>query len=70
MKKCYALTTLLFVSFLVGACQTAVTDPCDVLVEQTPSPETSSYIVANDRPFAVQVAQHRGRYQAYGCGSD
>ena len=53
----------------VAGCKTvAVTDPCDILVEMTPKPETNRYIVQNDRDFAVQIAQHYGRYQKYKCG--
>lgn len=60
---------MLFVAFSAAACQStkAVTDPCDVLVRLDPTPETNSHIVANDRRFAVQVAQARGRYAQYGC---
>lgn len=53
----------------VAGCQTGpgLTDPCDVLVRMEPRPATNSLIVARDRPFAMAVAQHRGRYQRYRC---
>ncbi|ESY26754.1 hypothetical protein X749_24265 [Mesorhizobium sp. LNJC391B00] len=38
-----------------------------MLVSMQPKPATNSYIVANDRSFAVAVAQHRGRFQKYRC---
>lgn len=58
------------VPFLAGAsCQTtALSEPCDVLVPINPAPATNSYLVANDRPAAVAIAQHRGRFQKYECG--
>ena len=56
-------------SLLTGCATTpAVTNPCDVLVAQNPKPETNTFIVQNDRPFAEAVAKHRGRYQRYRCG--
>lgn len=59
---------LLCVPFLAAAsCSPTLTDPCDVLVRMQPKPATNSYIVANDRSFAVSVAQHRGRFQKYRC---
>lgn len=70
--RCLALMTLACAPFLAAAsCQTtgpALTDPCDVLVPLDPKPATNGYIVANDRSFAVGVAQHRGRYAKYRCG--
>lgn len=51
----------------VAACSPTLTSPCDVLVSMQPKPATNSYIVANDRSFAVAVAQHRGRFQKYRC---
>lgn len=69
MKKCFALMTVLFAGCLAAACKTtSLTDPCDVLVAINPSPATNSYLVANDRPTAIAIAQHRGRYQEYHCG--
>jgi hypothetical protein len=66
--KFWPLTTLIFVPFLAAAsCQTAGTEPCDILVELNPKPETNRYIVANDRRFAVGIARHRGRYAKAGC---
>ena len=64
------LTMLTFASCLAAAsCQSSegVTQPCDLLVRLDPTPATNSYIVANDRGFAVRVAQHRGRVAHYGC---
>ena len=59
----------LSVPFLAAACQTkAITEPCDVLVPINPAPATNSYLIANDRPTAVAIAQHRGRFQLYHCG--
>jgi hypothetical protein len=59
---------LLCVPCLAGAsCSPTLTDPCDMLVPMQPKPATNSYIVANDRSFAVSVAQHRGRFQKYRC---
>lgn len=58
--KCLPLMTLLCGPFLAGAsCSETLTDPCDVLVRMEPKPATNSYIVANDRSFAVSLAQHR-----------
>jgi hypothetical protein len=39
-----------------------------VLVPINPAPATNSYLIANDRPTAVAIAQHRGRFQLYHCG--
>lgn len=58
---------LLMMSLLPACSSTAITSPCDVLVLMSPSEQTARYIVENDRPFAQQVAQHRGRYGAYKC---
>lgn len=54
----------------VAGCATVPTasNPCDLLVAQNPKPETSTYLVASDRPFARAVAKHRGRYDKYRCG--
>lgn len=62
--------TLLVVAGSLAGCITkpVTTEPCDLLVEMNPSPETSTFIVKNDRPFAQSVASHRGRYQRYKCG--
>ena len=63
--------TLLCVPFLAGAgCQTTakLTEPCDVLVGIDPKPETNSFLIANDRETAQNIARHRGRFQQYGCG--
>lgn len=63
---------MLATTILLSACSLTakpnLTNPCDVLVKQTPSEDTARYIVKNDRPFAQSVASHRGRYAAYGCG--
>lgn len=55
---------------LCASCSTTaiLTSPCDVLVAQTPTEDTARYIVKNDRPFAQQVAAHKGRYTKYECG--
>lgn len=55
---------------LLASCSQSIPSiqPCDVLVKQTPSEATARYIVKNDRPFATQVASHRGRYKQYKCG--
>lgn len=60
---------LVFAICSAGAsCQTAqVTDPCDVLVAINPKPETNTYLVANDRPAAMAIAKHRGRFDLYKC---
>lgn len=59
------------VAMLLAACgaNPKVLDPCDVLPSLNPKPATSTWIVANDRPFAQEVAGARGRYQKYRCGS-
>ena len=55
---------------LLASCSTTaqVTNPCDVLVKMTPTERTALDIVKNDRAFAQQVAQHKGRYNLYKCG--
>lgn len=69
--RCLALMTLSFALFSVAACQSpALTRPCDVLVPINPAAATNSYLVRHDRPVAVAIAQHRGRYQKYECGSE
>jgi uncharacterized lipoprotein YajG len=60
--------SLIALMFLAG-CQTkALTSPCDVLVAIAPLPATNTYLIANDRKTAEQIAKHRGRYQQYRCG--
>ena len=60
--------SLIALMFLAG-CQTAsLSSPCDVLVAIAPLPATNSYLIANDRKTAEQIAKHRGRYQQYRCG--
>lgn len=69
MQKFLALTTILFAAFSVAACQTkSLTEPCDVLVViPDAKPATNSYLIKNDRPVAVGLAQHKLRVQEYKC---
>lgn len=68
MERKWILTFLPLMMMGLFACsQTAGIKPCDVLVNMSPSEVTARYIVSNDRPFAQQVAQHRGRFGAFKC---
>ena len=67
ISKSIKLMMIGCVSFLVVACQSTLTEPCDVLVELTPSPATNTFIVQNDKKFAQGVARHRGRFAVYKC---
>ena len=69
MVKKLTLPFMLLMMTALYACSSHVslTSPCDVLVLMSPSEQTARYIVENDRPFAQQVAKHRGRYGAYKC---
>ncbi|APD21374.1 hypothetical protein Iz_30 [Brucella phage Iz] len=69
MVKKLTLPFMLLMTMVLFACSSTakLTSPCDVLVLMSPSEQTARYIVENDRPFAQQVAQHRGRYGAYKC---
>ena len=60
---------ILLPAMLVSACiSPSIVQPCDVLVAIAPLPATNTYLVANDRKTAEQIAKHRGRYQQYRCG--
>lgn len=68
MRYATSLAAALSLLALAG-CQTkALTSACDVLVPINPAPATNTYLVANDRKTAEQIAKHRGRYQQYRCG--
>ena len=69
MRKHLLLMIPAFALCSAGAsCQTAkVSEPCDVLVAINPKPATNNYLITNDRPTAVSIAQHRGRFQLYRC---
>lgn len=67
--KSFAVCSAIVASVLLAGCQTkAITSPCDVLVPINPAPATNTYLIANDRKTAEQIAKHRGRYQQYRCG--
>ena len=51
----------------ISACAQTSSNACDGWRNLTPSSGTRSYIVANDRPFAEQVASHREFGRARGC---
>ncbi len=53
-----------------ASCQSSpdVTQACDVLVRIDPKPATNAWLVSNDRPAAVAIASHRGRFKKYCCG--
>lgn len=64
------IVLLIAVAVLATSCSQTIPSiqPCDVLVRTDPKPDTARYIVKNDRAFAQQVAQHKGRYSLYKCG--
>lgn len=45
-------------ALLLAACQTPAANVCDGWERMTPSAATRGFIVAQDRPFAEQVAAH------------
>ena len=49
---------LFCVSFALSACQTPAATEGAGYELLTPAPDTARYIVANDEPFARQVASH------------
>lgn len=66
--KMLAWLILLPVGLLSACASPSILQPCDVLVAINPAPATNSWLVQNDRPTAVSIAQHRGRYEQYRCG--
>ena len=70
MKKLFKLTMLICACCSAAACSPTAKaiEPCDLLVPIDPLPETNTYLVGHDRPVAINVARHRGRYAQYNCG--
>lgn len=74
MTRCATVTAALFAVLLVASgCQTtAPARECDGWKRLTPSVDTRTFIIANDRPFAEPVAddnifgRERGCWQAIG----
>lgn len=69
MKKCLAPTTMVCALFLAVACsQTALTNPCDVLVVIPDAPpDVNRILVERARPTAQGLAMNKGRVKKYGC---
>ena len=57
----------LFALLLAGCSQTAPASECDGWRRLTPSAETRQVIIAQDRPFAEQVAAHNTFGARRGC---
>ena len=67
MSMCKALLTLISAVLLAG-CQTKrAASVCDGWECQTPAAATRQFIIANDRPFANQVASHNSFGSREGC---
>lgn len=56
------------ICLVVASCVPKGVDPCDVLVNIAPKPETNQYLVSNDKPAAVNIARSRERFTYYKCG--
>lgn len=68
MRKCATWMMLACVPLLAGAsCQTVPASECDGWRKLTPSAETRQVIIAQDRPFAEQVAAHNQFGKGRGC---
>lgn len=57
----------LFALLLAGCSQTAPASECDGWRKLTPSAETRAFVIAQDRPFAEQVAAHNQFGTKRGC---
>lgn len=62
-----ALLMMLACAGLLAACQTPRGTACDGVERLTPAANTRQYIIANDRPFAQQVAAHNTYLGKAGC---
>ncbi len=59
---------MLICAGLLAGCQTmGNASECDGWQRQTPSAKTRQYLIANDRPFAVQVGSHNRHGERRGC---
>lgn len=67
MRKFAACLTPIFAMLLAAGCRTAPADSCDGWRKLTPSAETRTFIIVNDRPFAEQVAAHNTFGSKRGC---
>lgn len=52
---------------LAACSQTVRVSDCDGVAKLTPSGDTRRVILANDRPFAEQVASHNQFWAGRGC---
>ena len=68
MRKSATWIALSFALLSVAGCQmTAPASDCDGWSRLSPSAETRSFIVANDMPFAQEVAAYIRHGQNRGC---
>jgi hypothetical protein len=67
MMRSAIWTMPLFALLLTGCSQTVPASECDGWRKLTPSAETRAFVIAQDRPFAEQVAAHNTFGTKRGC---
>ncbi|MGB3387279.1 MAG: hypothetical protein WBA88_04785 [Pseudaminobacter sp.] len=68
MTRFATWTTLACVVLLAAGCQTrAPASSCDGWRRLTPAAQTRTFVIAQDRPFAEQVAAHNAFGVNRGC---